>query len=45
MNKPVLIVDKLTRSFETAAERLLILDELDLVVPEKNRIVILGESG
>lgn len=38
-------MDKLTRSFETAAERLLILDELDLVVPEKNRIVILGESG
>ena len=45
MDKPVLIVDKLTRSFETAAERLLILDELDLVVPEKNRIGILGDAG
>lgn len=45
MSKPILEIKKLTRTFETAAEKLLILDNLDLEVQEKERVVILGESG
>lgn len=45
MNKSLVSVKKLTRSFDTAAERLVILDNLDLEIPARSKTVILGESG
>lgn len=45
MNESLVSVKKLTKSFDTAAERLVILDNLDLEIPARSKTVILGESG
>lgn len=45
MNDSLVSVNKITKSFDTAAERLLILDNLDLEIPAQSKTVILGESG
>lgn len=45
MNETLVSVQKLTKSFDTAAEHLIILDSLDLDIPVRSKTVILGESG
>ena len=45
MSNQILHIESLTRSFETPAERLVILDSLDLTVNRGSKTVIVGESG
>lgn len=45
MNDTVLILKKLSKSFDSAGDRLTIIEGLDLTVRERTKTVILGESG
>lgn len=45
MSNQIVTIEKLTRSFETPAEKLVILDTLDLMINTGSKTVIVGESG